>query len=573
MIDAEGTDLSNQDMLVNALANTSRTHAENYVVQHGGNFVNEYPRISASGERYAGGTEDPNHLLGAFPCLFPYGFGGFEVQRPRLISYEAQAKWSMKYGDRRFRKDFHFMFQVFGVIQKRQICRSAVLQVQKKAFHENEVAFRQLTPEDLVTASREEAKRQDPSNPIIRSLKKHISAVRTNVIGTDESRINIRSYIWGMTIMKNPPSLWITINPTDTHDPIAQVLAGQEIDLDVFDKTAGPDSSHRALIIASDPYAASKFFHFTVQVILEELMGITVLKSNRGLTVRKEGVFGTVEAYVGTVEAQGRGTLHLHMLLWLSGAPTASVMKDCLQSSDFRARIANYIDSNIRGHHDQLSEQSLASTPRERAVSYSRPLDPRTSPFDSQHSTIEAQLVRAVQIHKCGPGCLKVYKGRMLCKRRAPFPLAPEAWIDSEGNWGPRRTYSFMNNWNPWILLATRSNHDCKLITNGEGTKHISWYISSYAAKRQQHSSNASALLAKTIAYHQKDQSHDADLYSINKRLIQRCANALSREQEFSAPEVVSYLTGFGDRYVSHHFQTIHWYSVVSLLKHVFPSL
>jgi hypothetical protein len=27
-------------------------------------------------------------------------------------------------------------------------------------------------------------------------------------------------------------SLWITINPTDTHDPIAQVPAGQDINLD-----------------------------------------------------------------------------------------------------------------------------------------------------------------------------------------------------------------------------------------------------------------------------------------------------------------------------------------------------
>lgn len=560
-------------MLVNAFANTSRTHSENYIVQHGGSFVNEYARTTASGDRYAGSAEDPNHLLGAFPCLFPYGLGGFEVQRPRRISYEAQAKWSMRYADRRFRKDFHFMFQVFGVIQKRQVCRSAVLQVQKKTFHDNEASFCRLTPEDLATASHEEAKRQHPSNPIIRSLKKHISAVRTNVIGTDESRINIRSYIWGMTMMKNPPSLWITINPTDTHDPIAQVLAGQEINLDSFDKTAGPDASHRALIIASDPYAAAKFFHFTIQVILEELMGITVLRPKRGHIVRNEGVFGVVEAYVGTVEAQGRGTLHLHMLLWLRGAPTVPVMKERLQSSEFRTRIAAYIDCNIRAHHDHLTEQSLATTPREKAVSYSRPLDPRTPHFNSQRSIIEAQLVRAVQIHKCGPGCLKVYKGRLLCKRRAPFALAQEAWIDSEGNWGPQRTYSLMNNWNPWLLLATRSNHDCKLITNGEGTKHISWYISSYATKRQQHSSNASALLAKSFAYHQKDRTHDSDLHSINKRLIQRCANSLSREQEFSAPEVVSYLSGFGDRYISHHFQTIHWYSVVTLLKHTFPFL
>ncbi|KAG1854870.1 hypothetical protein F4604DRAFT_1591033, partial [Suillus subluteus] len=106
----------------------------------------------------------------------------------------------------------------------------------------------------------------------------HILAVRANVIGTDESRINIRSYIWGMTIMKNPPSLWITINPTDTHDPIAQVLTREDINLDKFDSTVGPDASHRALVMASDPYTAANFFHFIICAILKELMGITVQK-------------------------------------------------------------------------------------------------------------------------------------------------------------------------------------------------------------------------------------------------------------------------------------------------------
>jgi hypothetical protein len=150
----------------------------------------------------------------------------------------------MKYADKHFCKDLHFMFQVFGVIQKRQVCKSAVLQVRKKTFHKNEASFTRLTPEDLIVASHEEAQQKPPSNPIIRSLRKHITAVQTKVVGTDESRISIRAYIWGMTILKNPPSLWITINPSDTHDPIAQVLAGEEINLDDFDPTNGPDSFH-----------------------------------------------------------------------------------------------------------------------------------------------------------------------------------------------------------------------------------------------------------------------------------------------------------------------------------------
>ncbi|KAG1873908.1 hypothetical protein F4604DRAFT_1925483 [Suillus subluteus] len=304
VIDAEATLLSNQDVLANALANTSS--AESYVVQHGSGFVNEYARRDATGMLYAGTPDDPNHLLGAFPCLFPYGLGGFEVSRPRPVSYKSHAKWAMQYSDKRFRKDFHFMFQ-------------------KKVFQDNEASFTHLTADDLALAGRQEAKKENISNPVIRALKKHLTAVRVNVVGTDESRISICAYIWGMTVLRNPPSLWVTINPTDTHDPIVQVFAGEEIDLDRFDHTAGPDSAQRAKIVVDDPYTAAKFFHFVVRAIFEELMGITIRKCavRGGQIVRREGIFDTMEGYIGTVEAQGRGTLHLHTLIWLRGAPTA----------------------------------------------------------------------------------------------------------------------------------------------------------------------------------------------------------------------------------------------------------
>lgn len=78
-------------------------------------------------------------------------------------------------------------------------------------------------------------------------------------MGTDESRIKIRGQIEGMIVMKGPPSLWITINPSDTGDPIVQVLAGEEINLDKFDNSLGPNSAGRTTNIAADPYAAANF--------------------------------------------------------------------------------------------------------------------------------------------------------------------------------------------------------------------------------------------------------------------------------------------------------------------------
>ncbi|KAG2126642.1 hypothetical protein BD769DRAFT_1387978 [Suillus cothurnatus] len=50
MIDAERSQLSNQDILTNTLANTSHIHHENYAVQHGGKFINEYAWVNSSGE-------------------------------------------------------------------------------------------------------------------------------------------------------------------------------------------------------------------------------------------------------------------------------------------------------------------------------------------------------------------------------------------------------------------------------------------------------------------------------------------------------------------------------------------
>jgi hypothetical protein len=35
------------------------------------------------------------------------------------------------------------------------------------------------------------------------------------------------------------------------------------------------------------------------------------------------------------------------------------------------------------------------------------------------------------------------------------------------------------------------------------------------------------------------------------------CANTLSQEQELSGPEVMSYIMGWGNHYILHHFETI----------------
>ena len=570
VVDVAANDVPDNVLLASALHNVTRSdRADGWAVKRSSDFVNEYPCLDSDGNHFEGTTENPNHLLGSFPCLFPYGVGGFEVGRPLHVTYDRHAHWALRYKDKRFRKDLYFIFQIFGVIQKRELCASAALQISKRTYLQFEHAIRSLHASDFEKAAQQEHSHERFTDPTMICLRQTLNTVRSKVIGTDESRIRIRSLIWGMCIKKNPPSLWLTINPADTQDPIAQVLCGEEIDLDSF---CAIDHRANAAAVAADPFASASFFHLIINAVLQQLLGVKGYGLHQGL-IYKKGIFGFVSAFIGTVEAQGRGTLHLHMLLWLKGSVPSARMKSLLQSEQFRERVKIFIGTNICAHVPDFNGHLLLSSSKDNAVSFSRPVDPRRPAYDTFAKAAEFRTVRAVQIHQCTRACLRLFKGRWGCKRRAPFPLANDAWVDENGDWGPMRLYGFVNNFCPSLVQTLRANHDIKLVTNGESTKNLAWYISKYATKPQDASTNMSALLAKTYAFQPKDQTRSPDLCRLNKKLIQRCANTLSREQELSAPQVVSYLMGWGDRFISHHFETIHWYAVVNLLKKCYPIL
>ena len=574
VVDVGASDVAERDVFAHALANMSQTEMKTaYAVKRGSQFVNEYPRTNVDGRRTDGGPDDPNHLMGAFPVLYPYAKGGLEVDRIIQVPYSDHARWSLQYWDKRFRKDLHFVFQVFGVLQKRQVCNSAGLQIKRKDFLRNEQAIKSLKPADLVQAASEESRRLPFSNPAVQSLRKHITSVRAKVMGTDESRVGIRSKIWSLTAQLGPPSLWITINPSDTADPIAQVLAGVDIDLDKFDKTLGPDAATRAATVAADPYAAAKFFHFIVDTVIRELFGIKAHTKSRHME-KKRGIFGNMAGYIGTVEAQGRGTLHFHVVCWLKDAPTSAHMKDLLRGEKFRQRVVEFIKVNIRSDIAGVGVNKLRAMERQNAVSYSRPEDPRVGDYAVKSQKAEESLARAVQVHSCTTAaCLQLVKGRLKCKRNAPFDLSERDWIDEDGSWGSRRVYGYLNAWMPAILQTVRANQDIKLITNGEDTKNVSWYITNYVAKKQRGSSNSSALLARRIVFHNTQEKYNADIAKRNKRLLQRCANTLTREQEFSAPEAISYVMGWMDRKISHHFVTMFTGELFTAIKNAYPRL
>ncbi|TFY54236.1 hypothetical protein EVJ58_g8978 [Rhodofomes roseus] len=431
-----------------------------------------------------------------------------------------------------------------------------------------------ITLADLTSAAEQEAAGQPITNASVRLLKKRVHATASRVMGSDASRVRLRTQIWSTSTWLNPANVWITINPDDLHDPIAQIFVGEQIDMDAFSRTAGPDKAHRARNIASDAYAAARFFHFTIRLVLETLFGVRVRTGGR--MESKIGVFGHLAAYFGTVECQGRGTLHLHLLLWLRNSPSPTEMREWLQLPAFRERVKAYINENFRASlRGAESASEVLALPKDAEVAYSRPIHPDSAEYWEEVQRLEAVVARTKQLHVCGPGCLVTDKvsRQPKCKRRAPWPLSEDDMIDADGQWTPRRTFGYLNAWVPAISHNLRCNNDGKLLTNSRETNNITFYITNYTAKKQGKTYNSSALWAKGLAYHFADTSYLDELRERQRLLLFRAVNVLNREQELPAPMAVSYLMGWGDVYRSHHYTSIYWTSFISTLLHCYPEL
>ena len=208
--------------------------------------------------------------------------------------------------------------------------------MRRKDFEKDALVLSSITLNDLKQAEAEERRKETISNARVRALCKHVVAANRRVIGSDHARVHYHCMIWGTCLFHGGPMVWITINPADIHDPVAQVFAGETIDMDQFNSLLGPDSQCRVENIASNPYAAAQFFDFIIHAMLEMLMGVT---SHVSRVTSKKGVLGQVTAYFGIVKAQGCGTLHLHMLMWLASTPNSDEMETALESSYFRDKL------------------------------------------------------------------------------------------------------------------------------------------------------------------------------------------------------------------------------------------
>ncbi|CAF5076995.1 unnamed protein product, partial [Rotaria sp. Silwood1] len=164
-------------------------------------------------------------------------------------------------------------------------------------------------------------------------------------MGSTYSRTALRTRIHALIFNQGLPSIFLTINPADIHSPVALYFAGVQLNLDKIQNEQLMDTYRRAEIIASHPVATAKFFHVLISNILDSMiMG---------------GVLGPVKAYFGTVESQGRGSLHLHLLIWLDHDMKPADMKEKIQDATFRNKLKAYLEDIIKDDLDDFKDKQV----------------------------------------------------------------------------------------------------------------------------------------------------------------------------------------------------------------------
>ena len=427
--DVDGFKISGRSSTASALKNLVPYHVPDVVIHHSSHAVIEY--------------NNPDLMPGMFPTLFPLGLGGFEHPlRVPNVSFQAHVNALLDVPDKSFRQHQSFMFIALNILQRRLSHLHTHFTVRKSNFDLVATKLTSLSSDVLCRlASHLES---EGSSHVLTAVEqdalgllRHVNTISARIPGSQSAKIftrnEIRSYFGEFGL----PQLYFTFNPSVTHNPIFQVMVGdQSVDLTSQFPFVVP-SKDRALRLAQDPVAAADFFEFCVSSIFEHLFGwdyITRTSSKKG------GILGHVQAFYGTCEFTERGSLHAHFLIWLIGGLNPNEIHQLLkEDSDFKRRFFNYFEDII--HHHLPDQDVVIDASYEPRVE--RPPAPPSSSgkmsvqdIYNWHSFMETEVKKlgeVLQRHRCKPVCHK-YGNTDKCRFLFPHEVVSTSYFDSDMN-------------------------------------------------------------------------------------------------------------------------------------------
>jgi len=428
--------------------------------------------------------------------------------------------------------------------------------------------------ERLATGDQLNVRQMSREEQRIVKLMKEVNIITSNMAGSSASRVAMRNEIRSLIMEKGLPSFYITLNFADVYNPLVKFLAGNDIDIDKLLPEEIPNFMDQSILVAKNPFVAARFFNIYMKAFIR-----SILRYDPSGTDKAGGIFGNVSAYYGCVEAQGRGTLHCHMIVWLDGSLNCDEIRDRVLANDmeFQERLIHFIDDTISNEIPEISycEDSIPSD-------IFHPCSVRGLNGNTYRNNEAARLkdvcnlVKSCQSHRHSATCFKYWRGPPEVKE-CRFDLGAhkyraETEFDLEtGDLQMRCLDGLVNNFNRTILEAIRCNMDVKFMGSGPSTKAVIYYITDYITKAQLKAHVAYAALELAVKKLESIDLSDDETMIRAKKLLQKCAYSMISQQELSAPQVASYLLDLEDHFTSHKFQKLFWVNFERYVDKIIP--
>jgi len=491
---------------------------------------------------------NPSFWTLAFPTLFPYGIGGCDDQ---TISLKAWTKHLLNLHDTRFCTHYNFLFVAYSYDNVRNVCSQANLSIERSFDDPHPVHS-----EDLKQAIEQINSGQPPRAPGVARLWKQLKAVGSNVVGSNFHRHSLSYEIKALMMIYGLPTFFVTVNPADLNHPLVLHFAGKDINLDRPFTDGWLDKAQRARLVASNPVAVAKFFNTLITIWLKTIVGANTNPPH------EKGIFGRTQAHYGTVETQGRGSLHLHLLFWIHGSLSPEELAEKLNTVEFPPHLLKYLESIISEQFPGGNVVESSTGDEDHSCCSQRPPDPDDPDVGSIVESDLTTLIQKCQIHKHTDTCYKY--NHTSCRFEFERPEVEVAKIENGVVWLQRKTGNgWVNNYNDIILLTLRCNHDVKYISNGRDGKAVAFYITSYITKNALSTHNAFPIMLAASDSIEAGINPCADRreltknQKLNRELVVKCVNKLTTHAERSGPEIATLLLGLPLHYTDHTFEKL----------------
>ncbi|KAJ6611401.1 hypothetical protein B0H10DRAFT_1809602, partial [Mycena sp. CBHHK59/15] len=225
----------------------------------------------------------------------------------KSVPLKLHVKHYLQLADRRFQTHISFPFAMHNIQMIRKSSFQSRLAVRRAWWPNAMSAMANIDDDTLVSLTaamaakkiRKDYSRYVPASPAESSvfeLLQYVDYVSDHIEGSTSKILAMREEIHAISRSTGTVSIFFTLNPADTYNPLSAFTAGSDIDLDTaFGK---PDSRftsfERARQLASNPIAGAEFFKLMVDQFTDTFLGFE--------RECKQGVFGRVKHYYGVFE-------------------------------------------------------------------------------------------------------------------------------------------------------------------------------------------------------------------------------------------------------------------------------